>query len=50
VTVAATDIVGYGDGERFGPLPMTIDAVPRALNVLAGHKADIPHHAEAQEA
>jgi len=50
VTVAATGIVGYGDGERFGPLPMTIDAVPRALNVLAGHKADIPHHAEAQEA
>lgn len=50
VTVAATGIVGYGDGERFGALPMTIDAVPRALNVLAGHKADVPHHAEAQEA
>jgi diacylglycerol kinase (ATP) len=50
VTVAAAGIVGYGDGERFGPLPMTIDAVPRALNVLAGHKADVPHRAEAQEA
>ena len=50
VTVAAAQIVGYGDGERFGPLPMTIDVVPRALHVLAGHKADIPHRAEAREA
>jgi diacylglycerol kinase (ATP) len=41
VTVAATGIVGYGDGERFGPLPMTMAAVPKALNLLAGHKADI---------
>jgi diacylglycerol kinase (ATP) len=45
VTVAAAGIVGYGDGERFGPLPMTIDAVPRALHVLAGHQADVPHPA-----
>jgi diacylglycerol kinase (ATP) len=35
VTVAAAGIVGYGDGERFGPLPMTMTAVPRALQVLA---------------
>jgi diacylglycerol kinase (ATP) len=41
VTVAASGIVGYGDGERFGPLPMTMTAVPRAVSLLAGHEADI---------
>jgi diacylglycerol kinase (ATP) len=45
VTVAAPGIVGYGDGERFGPLPMTMTAVPRALSVLAGHEADVPRPA-----
>lgn len=35
ITVAAPGIVGYADGERFGPLPMTIECVPRALKVLA---------------
>lgn len=35
VTVAAPGIVGYADGERFGPLPLTIECVPRALTVLA---------------
>ncbi len=35
VTVAAPGIVGYADGERFGPLPMTIECVPQALKVLA---------------
>lgn len=35
VTVAAPGIVGYADGERFGPLPMTIECVPGALEVLA---------------
>ncbi len=35
VTVAAPGIVGYADGERFGPLPITIECVPRALKVLA---------------
>lgn len=34
VTVSAPGIVGYGDGERFGPLPMTVEAVPGALHVL----------------
>ena len=42
VTVAAPGIVGYGDGERFGPLPMTMEAVPRALQVLAGRPAEVP--------
>lgn len=35
VTVAAPGIVGYADGERFGPLPLTIESVPSALMVLA---------------
>jgi diacylglycerol kinase (ATP) len=35
VTVAAPGIVGYADGERFGPLPISIECVPRALKVLA---------------
>ena len=42
MTVAAPGIVGYGDGERFGPLPMTMEAVPRALQVLAGRPAEVP--------
>jgi diacylglycerol kinase (ATP) len=28
-------IVGYADGERIGPLPLTVTAVPAALHVLA---------------
>lgn len=35
VTVAAPGIVGYADGERFGPLPATVECVPGALKVLA---------------
>lgn len=35
VTVAAPGIVAYADGERFGPLPLTIECVPGALTVLA---------------
>ena len=35
VTIAAPGIVTYADGERFGPLPLTVEAVPRALTVLA---------------
>ncbi len=35
VTVAAPGIVAYADGERFGPLPLTIEAAPGALAVLA---------------
>jgi diacylglycerol kinase (ATP) len=35
VTVAAPGIVGYADGERFGPLPLTMECVPRALSVLS---------------
>ncbi len=35
VTVAAPGIVSYADGERFGPLPITIECAPAALTVLA---------------
>jgi diacylglycerol kinase (ATP) len=34
VTVAAPGIVAYADGERLGPLPMTITAEPGALQAL----------------
>jgi diacylglycerol kinase (ATP) len=34
VTVAAPGIVAYADGERLGALPLTVTAVPRALQVL----------------
>ncbi len=35
VTVAAPGIVAYADGERFGPLPLTMECVPGALSVLS---------------
>ena len=35
VTVAAPGIVSYADGERFGPLPLTVECVPGALVVIA---------------
>lgn len=35
VVLAADGVVGYADGERIGPLPLTIDVVPGALRVLA---------------
>jgi diacylglycerol kinase (ATP) len=35
VTVAAPGVVAYADGERLGPLPLTITAVPAALRVLS---------------
>jgi len=36
VTVAAPGITAYADGERLGPLPLTITADPAALHVLVG--------------
>ncbi|MCD6638373.1 MAG: YegS/Rv2252/BmrU family lipid kinase [Nocardioides sp.] len=35
VTVAAPDVVSYADGERFGALPLTVECVPGALEVIA---------------
>jgi diacylglycerol kinase (ATP) len=34
VTVAAPGIVAYADGERFAPLPLTVECAPGALTVL----------------
>jgi diacylglycerol kinase (ATP) len=34
VSIAAPDIVAYGDGERLGPLPLTVTALPGALRVF----------------
>ena len=34
VTVAAPGITAYADGERIGPLPLTVEVVPQALRVL----------------
>lgn len=35
VRVSCPGIVAYADGERMGPLPLTVEAVPGALEVLA---------------
>jgi diacylglycerol kinase (ATP) len=35
VRLEATGIVSYADGERFVPLPMTMEVVPGALRILA---------------
>lgn len=35
VTVAAPGVIAYADGERVGPLPLTVEVVPQALRVLA---------------
>ena len=35
ITIAAEGVAAYGDGERVGPLPVTIDVQPGALKVLA---------------
>lgn len=35
VTLEADGIVAYADGERFAPLPLTLEVVPGALSVIA---------------
>jgi diacylglycerol kinase (ATP) len=35
VSLAAEGIVGYADGERIGPLPLDVEAVPGALRLLS---------------
>ena len=35
IRIEADGMVAYGDGERFGPLPVDIECVPGALRVLA---------------
>lgn len=39
VTVAAAGITAYADGERLGPLPLTVTSHPAALDVLVGEEA-----------
>jgi len=34
VRLEASGIVSYADGERFAALPMSVEVVPAALNVL----------------
>ena len=34
VRINAPDIIGYADGERVGPLPLTVGCVPGALRLL----------------
>jgi diacylglycerol kinase (ATP) len=41
VTVAAQGITAYADGERLGPLPLTITADPGALRVLVGEGCEV---------
>ncbi len=40
VSVAAPGIVAYADGERLGPLPLTVDVLPSALTVCVPDGAD----------
>lgn len=35
VELATANVVAYADGERIGPLPLTVDVVPGAVRVLA---------------
>ncbi|KIS26906.1 diacylglycerol kinase [Arthrobacter sp. SPG23] len=36
VELSAGNVVAYADGERAGPLPLTVEVVPGAIRVLAG--------------
>ena len=39
ITVAAPAAVAYADGERFGPLPVTVAVRPRALRLVGAQSA-----------
>jgi diacylglycerol kinase (ATP) len=43
VTLEADGIMAYADGERFAPLPLTLETVPGAVTVLAPSR--VPHDA-----
>ncbi len=38
VSIAAPGVTAYADGERLGPLPLTVTAEPAALKVLVGRE------------
>jgi diacylglycerol kinase (ATP) len=42
VTVEAPGIVAYADGERIGPLPLTLEVEPGAVEMLAPQAAETP--------
>lgn len=42
VTLRATGVTAYADGDPIGPLPVTIDVVPRALRVFAPSPGSVP--------
>jgi diacylglycerol kinase (ATP) len=42
VSVAAAGVVAYADGERLGPLPMTVRVLPGALQVYSAESAMPP--------
>ncbi|SNS26348.1 diacylglycerol kinase [Rhodococcoides kyotonense] len=41
VSLSAPSMVAYADGERFRPLPIRIEAVPRALTVIVGETSPL---------
>jgi diacylglycerol kinase (ATP) len=42
VRLSAPGITAYADGERFGPLPLTVEVVPGAVSVLVPRPASAP--------
>jgi diacylglycerol kinase (ATP) len=42
VSIAAADITAYADGERLGPLPLTVRVLPSALQVYSAQPDDAP--------
>jgi diacylglycerol kinase (ATP) len=50
VRLSTTGITAYADGERFGPLPLTVEAVPGALTVLVPAATPVAPRAGSQEA
>jgi diacylglycerol kinase (ATP) len=50
VRLSTAGITAYADGERFGPLPVTVEAVPGALTVLVPSVTAAPPRTDAEEA
>jgi diacylglycerol kinase (ATP) len=50
VRLSTPGITAYADGERFAPLPLTLEAVPGAVTVMVPAGSTAPPRADAQEA
>ena len=50
VRLSAPGITAYADGERFGTLPLTVEAVPGAVSVLVPRRTSSPSSSRATEA